>query len=270
MTIKEFTDLFHFSKDTVRYYREKGVIIPNQNENNGYFSYSSDEAAILYQVAQSQKFKCNQVLLINDIDNLGTETMYVDLNTYINASEKIDAEIKRLKEIKKSIRGKIKYREDILNRVDKIEINKKSVGLHYYTEDQFKEYSSNIDFLYNEFKSYIGVTIPLKEFNNSSIKEYAPKFCIGLTSHNMKYCQQENVVLTGCKEIKDNQISLRCVKKLNTLQKIPSSVFDDVKNYAFENNFIFADDVTSIILTSAVKEEYAYFILFRFIVTRRK
>lgn len=106
MTIKEFTELFHFSKDTVRYYREKGILHPEQNENNGYFNYSANEAAVLYQIAQSQKFKCNPVSVIDkNNDEQNKEIMFNDLNSYYEADKKIDEEILRLKEMKKSIQS---------------------------------------------------------------------------------------------------------------------------------------------------------------------
>ncbi len=268
MTIKEFTELFHFSKDTVRYYREKGILHPEQNENNGYFNYSTNEAAVLYQIAQSQKFKCNPVSVIDKNDEQNKEIMFDDLNSYYEAEKKIDEEILKLKEIKKSIESKIKYREELIQKIDKIEINHNSVGLYYYTMNQFKAYPENITFLLNEFKSYIGITIPLEQFTNSEKKEYTPIFCVGITSHNLKSCLDKGIDLVDCKEIKDNQISLRCIKKIDGLDRISANIFDDVKQFAKENNYTFTEDVTSIILTSILDENYSYYILFRFVVKK--
>lgn len=269
MTIKEFTELFHFSKDTVRYYREKGILHPEQNENNGYFNYSANEAAVLYQIAQSQKFKCNPVSVIDkNNDEQNKEIMFNDLNSYYEADKKIDEEILRLKEMKKSIQSKIKYREELMEKIDKIEINQNSVGLYYYTLDQFKEYPEIISHLFGEFKSYIGISIALDQFTNNEIKEYKPIFCVGVTTNNFELCLKKGINLVGYRKIKDNQTSLRCIKKIDSLNQITSNIFDDVKQFAKENKYTFIEDVTSIILTSILDGNYSYYILFRFVVEK--
>ena len=103
---------------------------------------------------------------------------------------------------------------------------------------------------------------------NENIKEYYPKFCIGITTSNLQRCNQNIINLSGSKEIKDNQISLRCIKKINSLQLISSGIFDDVKEFAKEYGYTFIEDVTSIILTTTVKEKYSYYVLFRFVVKK--
>ena len=78
---------------------------------------------------------------------------------------------------------------------------------------------------------------------------------------------QNNIDLSSSNKIKSSQISLRCIKKIDSLDEIPASIFDDVREFASKNNFTFIEGVTSIILTATVKDKYTYYILFRFVVS---
>lgn len=155
-----------------------------------------------------------------------------------------------------------------MEKIDKIEINQNSVGLYYYTLDQFKEYPEIISHLFGEFKSYIGISIALDQFTNNEIKEYKPIFCVGVTTNNFELCLKKGINLVGYRKIKDNQTSLRCIKKIDSLNQITSNIFDDVKQFAKENKYTFIEDVTSIILTSILDGNYSYYILFRFVVEK--
>lgn len=119
LTIGEIAKLFNISLHQVRYYEEKGVLVPKQDERNGYRLYAEKEVYKLAHVLMLRKFNI-PVAQIKQCFNEYTDNDYISLME--RKRDEINEQIKELKKFKDYAERFIQRAREIKNNVKKYEI----------------------------------------------------------------------------------------------------------------------------------------------------
>lgn len=267
MKVQEIASLFHLNKQTIRYYRDQGLLKPKQKENK-YFDYNINDLCLLYHILYLR----NTNFTIDEIRSQCNDLEYYQYDRLEAAKkhiDELDLQIQKLLYTKNAIKKTIEYRQNRLQHLNKVEFVPQCEGLYYLKEDYFKLYPNELDRLLNCCSTYQSLIIPLYDFLDSSVTIYHPIYAIGFTESNYQIVDTlKNCNIKVYQKIVHHQPALRFLLNLNDISALSASLFEPVKIYAQENNFQFCNDITSIILTVANEPEFTFYVLFRFIVQK--
>ena len=258
MTGKEVCKLLNINKSTLRFYRDHGFINPIRLEN-GYFEYSKDDLAKLFQICKFRRFSNTSIkrlyVMFEDADRFNRESTDA-LREKIN---KIDEEIRKLTIQKQKLQQHIDITRGTVYTPDSIKIIDKCTSLNYVAEDEMDDNSELVSYMCSTGLAYQSLVFPKEDLLNKS--NIYPKYAIGLNDIEGRKlslpCDAPNTIKSG-------QRALRFITKINSLDMIPANTFDIIREYLSANNLHLKEDITSTIVSVNNNNEYT--ILFRLII----
>lgn len=218
LKIGEIAKLFNISLHQVRYYEEKGVLVPNKDESNGYRLYGGKEIYKLAHVLMLRKFDIS-VAQIKQCFKDYTDDDYISLME--RKRNEINEQIKELKRFKD-------YTERFIQRAKEIKNDVKEYKIKHIEERKLKKIMINYydkDYSLKDFYHSIKGTLDL--FEKDIITLYGKKcsyMCIESTKKN---------ITKAYKLQKGNYL---CSTFLAETYKILIEKINNMYTYARENN----------------------------------
>ena len=259
-------NLLKTTKETIRYYRNKGYLHPSLDPSNGYFAYSmNDYHALRALLGKSKENRGDVIYAANNASVTGL------IQKYQTLVDSIDEEIRKLEEKKKEFQYELDYYHAINEESGQVILSKDAPAL-YYTDYKSARSDEKLSFLLSHPATYDGIVIPLEEFLDPKATLYHPGHVIGVMESDFT----KDALLGRIEPCKFTHIPSRCavLRLITTLKQtdpIPALLFDPVKEYANKHNLQFVRDVTSIILeVHSLKDEYEFLFLFRFAIEQCK
>lgn len=116
MTIKEVSERFNLTSDTIRYYEKVGLLKPIQRDKNGIRDFTEED------LERIQFVKCMRAA------NITIENLQKYLEYYDAGDEMLEARLAILNEQKQSLEKKMEAMQEALDRLNyKIELHTRKV-----------------------------------------------------------------------------------------------------------------------------------------------
>ena len=257
LSIKKFATLTGLDKETIRFYRNKGLLHPKRNEENGYTFYDGYDFMDLYSILKYRDME----MPIHEINEL----MHGEnLDLY---ERKLKEQVRDLEEELVRIRRKlfrIKNASMYLANVRKQNkfIMYQEDGMALYTLWLRKHSPENLSDLLTKIPgSYIGINIPLSELREGPLGEFYSS-CIGVgisepSVSEYDYSDLENMEYTTAGPV------LKYYVRLEDPLNIKKEDMQELLNYAKENGYEFIDHTTGYLcgMERENGKRYYYFLI---------
>lgn len=117
--IGEVCKLFNTTRDTLRYYENKGLVNPSKDEENGYRYYDVEDLNSLTDIFSFKKLK----LPLDNIKKAVKNSTPEDILDIINQKEKhLQEEMSKIKELQKTLHFMKSNVESCINNLNKLEV----------------------------------------------------------------------------------------------------------------------------------------------------
>ena len=264
MRIGSLSRLFHVGRETIRYYRENAILQPHQDAN-GYFEYTLDDIAILFELIQMRQmhagFSSAFSGYLSAIPNSEEEVVHQDMQML----SAIDETIQRLSQQKHYLRMRCQYRKSLLERGSPIQDIPTSTGLHFLRLRDFSHHPELVHTLLDGLPTYQSLVIDKNAFDSGSSLLF-PAYALGFTQENYEKTRYyQGCDLSAMEQVPDRYRALRYIIHLQTLSSLFRSLFAPVDDYMHTHSLSLCAPVTSIILSAACGHTAGFDVLFRFL-----
>ena len=241
MLVNKLSKLTGINIETIRLYRNKGLLKPKKNPKNGYYHYSDKDVFVLNHIQLLRM----QNISLNDIYNIFQSSNTIEIQNHLDSQ--INEIIKEIDQLNKKLNTLLTTYSHIketpqYKKVDLIHINDKKYD--YYEKKQIKNiknlcinslipFSIAISFdatiLNDDLNNSLipietGIGIYNKDFKNANIINIPPNYTI---------IPSGNYIIT--------LIKLKNLKNIDTNQLLP------IKEYAKKHQLLFTGVTTSFI-----------------------
>lgn len=250
MKINDLSKLTGINSETIRMYRNMGLLSPIQQEN-GYYDYQFDDFVKLHFVKKMREY---QVPLSTISTSMTLETY---LGAIVDTKSEIEKQIVQLKDQLEYINMEIEHLENVKNndnsQVQVIQSLDSKIDIY----DFFDEKNANKQYKY--FKGTSPTLLIKKEYLNDEIKEEKVPIKIGIGMYkyaldkvNMPFPNNANVIPNGL--FVTQVIAITDFKEVNISQLKP------MIEYAKNNNLKYISDTTAFLVGFSKKEDKTVYI----------
>lgn len=241
MNINELATMTSTPKDTIRVYREKGLLHPARNENNKYFVYGIKDLCTLLFIKKMRYFK----LSLTKIKSLlNGSCPYSFLNEYDqqihlleHEKQKIQEQINHLKIAKRFLNATLQQ----VNEISEIEFSTYRYDL--YPSLLPKEEESNYDCMLKDSSIYINTIHLTKEsLLDESLKELPIHIGLGIDDSILNHY---NISIPPNPIVFSPGTYLVTMVRLESLSSLSRAAIAPLLRYADENQFTIIGGITS-------------------------
>ena len=259
--IKQFSKITGLPEETIRYYRNIGLIKPKQK--NKYFLYDKIDALQALTIKRQRSFSYS----IKEITNIFTSFSIEDQKKLLQ-----DRSIDLQNQIK-LLTTELQHNNEIINYINMTIDKQKNVEIINWNQNvAFVPLIDNNNSTINEKLikkwveampySYPSIHIPLKELNDQSYNgPYHTYLSLNCIEEYYKYL---NLPISEPVKIIEGSLSIRTFITTSNPFKISPDDIKNLRDYAKKHNFTFSQDSTGwIIATDFSNNAPIYYILIR-------
>lgn len=241
MNINKLAKMTLTSKETIRVYREKGLLHPQKNKNNNYFVYTMREFCTILFIKKMRYFNMS-LANIKDLLNKSNQHIFIEkYNQQIEALEEekkhINSQIKHLKMAKEYLESSLESEGGVIEQFFS------STRYDIYPELLKKEDKGIFEDMLKRSDIYINTVYISKEsILDDSKGQLSIYFGLGI---NDAVVEQYKVKVPSQAIIFPSGIYLVTMIKVTQFEGISQEVIKPIINYAKENNYKLLSGVTS-------------------------
>lgn len=255
--IKKFSLLTGVDKETLRFYRDKGLLEPERDPGNGYTYYSESDFLDLYSI-----------LKYRDMEMSVSQTKEILRGKNLHLYETgMDLQIRELREEIVTLQRKLFRIENARRYLSMARTQNKQIlyqedGIALYTKWLSAQEERTCKNLLTEIPgSYIGINIPLEELKNGPSGDfYSSCIGVGISEPSVKEYGFEH---TEGMEYTSGGPVLKYYLRLEDPMRIRREDMEELIRYGRENGYEWIDHTTGYLCGTERREgkRYYYFLI---------
>lgn len=250
MKIKDLSNLTGVNPETIRMYRNMGLLNPSQREN-GYYDYQFDDFVKLHFVKKMREYQ----VPLNTISTAMSLETYLD--AILNTKSEIEKQIVQLQEQLKFIKLEQEHLENVKNGDYSQAQIIQSIDAKVDMYDFFEPKIANTQYKY--FKGTSPSLLIKKEYLNGEICDEKVPIDIGIGMY-LYALQKSNLSIPTNAKVIPNGLFVTQILEVTDFREINLEQLKPMIDYAKNNNLKYISDTTAFLVGFSKREEKTVYI----------